>query len=424
MRLREFSLRNLWLVTRREYRVRVRTRAFLVSTVATPMLFAIFIFLPALIAQILSKDIDTGTRRMVIVCGDPSLASVIQSRIAMYPHPNHEVMVDHEASPVERARLDAQLAHGAIVAYAWLDPDAIATGGADYRSIPDGGHYRYFYLRQILAEALAQARLARDDLKSAQIQRALRPVDLRMEHPAKEPHGLSSLLMADSSALLLAYVLFFSFVSYGAMLMQSVIEEKFSRITELLLVSTRPEELMGGKILGVGFVGLTQIAIWLVLAVGFASTVPEAREAFARLHLSGTLYAYFVLFYLLGYLLFSVLYAVAGVSADGTHRASQWTMVIMLPILSALTLLPVVSAEPDSPLAAIASMIPYLAPILMYARVALGAPPLWQVALSVLLIAITIAVSTVLCARIYRVGILMYGKRPTLREMIQWLRYA
>jgi ABC-2 type transport system permease protein len=424
MAMADLSLRHLWLVLAREYRVRVRARAFIVSTVATPLMFALFLFLPAIIGAVSSGPAAPHRLlHMVIVCGDPSLADLIGEQLALNPHPSHQIDVDSDLSASHRALLNQQLDSSEIVAYAWLDRDAVASGRVDYYTRPWGETTRAVYVRHIVSMALLGERLLQQGISPAEVRRLIAPVNMPMHSRGPKPPDLE-FEMIDSGAFVLAYVLFFSFISYGAMLMQSVVEEKLSHITELLLVSTRPEELMAGKILGVGCVGLTQIAIWLVLGAGLAMLVPDAWRALDSMHMSIVLLIYFVLFYLLGYLLFSVLYAVAGVSTDGIHRSSQWAMLVMLPVVSSLALLPMVSAAPDSTTAMVVSMIPYFAPILMYARIAAGSVPAWQIILSIAIMAATVGVTTVLCARIYRVGILMYGKRPSLREVAQWLRYA
>jgi ABC-2 type transport system permease protein len=421
----DFSIRHLWLVLAREYRVRVRARAFIASTIATPLLFGIFIFLPAIIGTIDIRPLaEQKTMQMVIVCGDPSLANLIREQLALNPHPNHQFEVDSDTSPSHRELLNQELDSSEIVAYAWIDDDAIANGRVAYYARPWGETTRIVYIRHVITMALVAARMAQSGTSPADIDRLLGEADVQVHARGPKPPHAPDVRSGGSGATILAYVLFFSFISYGAMLMQSVVEEKLSRITELLLVSTRPEELMAGKILGVGCVGLTQIAIWLVVGAGVAMLFPDARAMLASMHLSIGLAIYFVIFYLLGYLLFSVLYAIAGVSTDGIQRSSQWAMLVMLPVVSAITLLPMVSATPDSTTSVVVSMIPYFAPILMYARIATGSPPAWQIALCIAIMAVTTIVSTILCARIYRVAILMYGKRPSLREVAQWLRYA
>lgn len=417
----DLSLRHLWLVAGREYRVRVGARGFILSTIAAPLILALLVLLPLIVGAV-SKP--AGERKRVeILCGDRALAGLISAELARDPVPGRRIEADFDSSPGARRRLARRLAESAIGAYLVVPDDAIATGQVDYYAAGSAEYYLYSHLRRVLAAALAAARLARRGMAPAEVERVLRPVEIQFFFSGKQP-GRADYFSGDLGVLALAYVLLFSFISYGAMVMQSVSEEKLSRIAELLLVSTRPEELMAGKIVGVGAVGLTQVAIWLGLGAALAILLPGARAALASLHLSARLAAYFALFYLLGYLLFSVLYAVAGVSGDGMPRTPQWTALIVAPVVAALILLPAVSAAPDSTLALAGSMVPYLAPILMYARIAAGAPPAWQIALSLALMVATIGLTTIACARIYRVAILMYGKRPSLREVARWLRYA
>jgi len=422
----DFSLRHLWLVLAREYRVRVRSRSFVVSTIATPLLFAFFIFLPVIVDTMFGAR--AGLRRrahepVVIVCSDRKLADLVRAQLAQDPDYNHPIAIDPDSSARERELLDRQLRSSAIAAYIWLGGDAIASGRADYYTRGRRQYNLHFYLRHSLAMALARARLLEGGMAGEDIDRMLRPVDLRFVSvvPESPPRDV---LVAGLGVYVLAYLLLFSIVLYGGIVMQSVTEEKLSRINELLLVSTRPEELMTGKIAGVGAVGLTQMAIWFVLGGALALLLPSARTLLKSASIGIGLAISVVVFFVLGYLLYSALYAVAGAATDGTTRWAQGSALIMLPMFSSLMLLPMIAEWPDSTPAVIASMIPYLAPITMYARIALGSPPGWQIALSIAVMIATIGGSAIVCARIYRVGMLMYGKRLTLREVGRWLRYA
>ncbi len=420
----DVSLRSLWLVLRREYRVRVRSRSFVVWTIATPLMFVVFGFLSAIVGVLVGRPPGQqhGRERVVIVCSDRKLADFVAAQLGEDPAENHQVDIDRDSSARERERLNRQLRTSALVAYVWLDNDAIATGQAIYYARGSGDHYLYSYLRHNIALALARARLSERGLAGGEINQALSPVDLRFHSAGPEPAQTGS-LVARAGVYVLAYVLLFALMSYGTMVMQSVMEEKLSRITELLLVSTRPEELMGGKILGVGCVGLTQMGIWFVLGGALIMVLPGARGAVYSLHIGIDLVAYFVVFFLLGYLLYSALFAVAGVSSEGTRASSQWMVLVMLPLVVSFMLLPV-SDKPDSTAAVLTSMVPYFAPVLMCARIAVGSPPGWQIGLCIALMVATICVSSIICARIYRVGVLMYGKRLSVKEVARWLRYA
>jgi len=223
---------------------------------------------------------------------------------------------------------------------------------------------------------------------------------------------------------ILLFVMCFSLLSYGVMVMRSVMEEKSSRITEVLLCSTTAQELMTGKILGTGSVGLTQIAVWLAIAAFAASRSLYIRTAITVLEVGPSLLIYFVVFYLLGYLLYSAIFAGVGAIFNSVDDAQQWNFVIILPLVASSALILPVATASDSATSVIASIIPFCAPILMFERIAVHDPPVWQIALSLIGMVATICAALFICGRIYRVGILMHGKRPSIREITRWLRHA
>jgi ABC-2 type transport system permease protein len=208
------------------------------------------------------------------------------------------------------------------------------------------------------------------------------------------------------------------------MVMRSVMEEKSSRITEVLLCAASAQELMTGKILGTGSVGLTQIAAWLAMAAFGASRNLYFRTTMTVLDVGPSLIVYFVVFYILGYLLYSAIFAAVGAIFNSIDEAQQWNFVIILPLIAASGLILPVATSSDSPVSVAVSLFPFCSPILMFERIAVHDPPRWQLALSLLLLVATIGAVMFISGRIYRIGILMYGKRPTIRELSRWLRQA
>jgi ABC-2 type transport system permease protein len=233
-----------------------------------------------------------------------------------------------------------------------------------------------------------------------------------------------ALVSAALVASMMVLVLFMSVLSWGVMVMRGVLEEKSARVTEVMLCSASADELMSGKIAGIGAAGLTQVAVWIAFAAVAIADSPGARAAFGALHSGTEALAAFVIFYLLGYALYSAIFAAMGAAFNSVDEAQQYTFVALLPLLAATVLMTPVLTAPHSTLSIVSSMIPFVSPVLMFARIAIAEVPAWQVILCVLLLAITVAAAIVVCARIYRVGILMYGKRPTAREMMRWLRYS
>ena len=226
------------------------------------------------------------------------------------------------------------------------------------------------------------------------------------------------------AAVVLLYVLFMSLFTYGVVVMRAVLEEKQSRVLEVLLCFASPDELMIGKILGVGALALTQVLIWITGVLWVISANSLARETIALMHQGPPLLVYFILFDALGYLLYSSIFAAVGAAFNSPDEAQQWMFVLILPLAVAGMLLPAILAHPDSRAAMIASMVPFTAPPLMFTRMLTGHPATWEFVVAIALLIASILAAMWLCARIYRVGILMYGKRPTIGEIARWLRYS
>jgi ABC-2 type transport system permease protein len=212
---------------------------------------------------------------------------------------------------------------------------------------------------------------------------------------------------------------------HGIAVMRSVLEEKTTRIVEVLLASVTPKELLAGKILGVGAVGLTQLAIWYAAGFFFAGAgLLAARSMMGPLQLPIMAIVMFPVFYVLAFFLYATLWAMLGAMSNSEQEAQQMQFFVMMPLIfSTIIMIPALT-NPSSPLAVGFSLFPFSTPLVMYARIAAQGAPLWQIALSVALMIGAIYVVLVVASRIYRVGILMYGKRPTLPELIKWFKYA
>jgi ABC-2 type transport system permease protein len=207
---------------------------------------------------------------------------------------------------------------------------------------------------------------------------------------------------------------------YGMNVARSIIEEKTSRVFEVLLATIKPDTLLAGKILGVGAVGLTQVAVWMTAVVLFAARM----GAVSGIHISAIQVIFFIIYFVLGYVLYSAVAAGLGAMTNSEQELQQLNMFLMIPLFFCMLMLPVLITNPSSTLARIVSQIPFCAPLLMNFRISLAMPQPWEIALSIGLIVITIAAVLWVSARIYRVGILMYGKKPNLPEIVRWLKYS
>jgi ABC-2 type transport system permease protein len=422
----EFSIHKVWIIAKREYLERVRTRSFLLSTFATPLLMGLLLILPVMISASTARGIvgdEEAGARIVIACDHRALAELARGELMRQKGAHYEASVVSPASPAAHAQIGHLLDRGAIQGYVWLDSAARDSRHVVFAT----DRMEDFILQRRLADALSYAfaadRMVKQGASAADVAAALAPVDLKAVRAGK-PSPLYNEVRGAAVVLILMFVMLFSLLSYGVMVMRSVMEEKHSRITEVLMCAASAQELMTGKILGTGSVGLTQIAVWFGIGAFGASRSLYLRTAMTALDVGPSLLVYFVVFYILGYLLYSAIFAGVGAIFNSIDEAQQWNFVVILPLIAASAMILPVATASDSALAVIVSIFPFCSPILMFERLAVHNPPVWQVALSLLLLVATIGAVMFLSGRIYRTGILMYGKRPTIRELARWLRHA
>jgi ABC-2 type transport system permease protein len=210
-------------------------------------------------------------------------------------------------------------------------------------------------------------------------------------------------------------------------MMSAVIEEKQSRVIDILASSVSAFSLLLGKLIGVGLLGLTQYIVWGVYAVILSSLAVAQSLAFGSFQLpsiSASLMFFFVVYFILGYFLYAALYAIVGAVVSNEDDGQQMQIPLMMLILLAPLASSLVWRKPDSIVATAVSLFPFFSPFAMFLRIAIEQPPIWQIVLSIVLMIVAIFGAIWLAAKFYRVGLLMYGKRPTLPEMAKWLKYS
>jgi ABC-2 type transport system permease protein len=207
--------------------------------------------------------------------------------------------------------------------------------------------------------------------------------------------------------------------------MTSVIEEKTSRVVEVMCAGVAPTILLAGKLLGVGGAGLTQFLVWALSLLGVSlASAGTLAASFEMPEVSALTLVAFVLFFLLGFLFYAALYAAIGAAVNTVQEAQNLSFPVMLPIIAGFAFFPTVLEAPAGPVAVSLSMIPGVSPLIMFLRIVVLTPPAWQIVLSIALMAAGILAALWVSARIYRVGILMYGKKPTFPELMKWVRHA
>ena len=437
------SLRNTWIVIKREYLERVRQRSFIVLTLLLPAIMIGAFAIPAK----LSSMKNSKMQRLVVVTSTPQFGEIVRQQLLEASKPDDEttaankdkdkdaededkpgrdyaVEVDSSATEAERAILRDRVNSGDIDGFLWLSDDAVAARKVTYYGRESGGFMENSWLKDRLDRAILLQELGQRGVSGTQVEQLLKPVKLesmRLEGGRETKANDKGMFFAIFAMVMLLYT---AVIFYGVSVMRAVLEEKNSRVMEVLLSSATSTELMAGKLIGVGAVGLTQIAIWIVMAATYALPALAANASTGEIHIAPLTLGAFALFFLLGYLLFSSIYAAIGAVITSEQEGQQLQFIIVLPLIISVFMMAPVMHAPDSPVAVWVSMVPFFSPVLMYLRIAVQPPPVWQIALSLALLVGTIAGILILCARIYRIGILMYGKRPTLPEIVKWIKYA
>lgn len=424
-------MRKIWLIVKREYITRVRTKAFILGTLALPLLSGAI-----LMVSIFASGGPSGYSMKITILdevgglGSPVQKALAQSRSSVHPLPQVVRIVEHPTAEDE-TYFDAQVASDDLDAVLVL-PRGLMNGTA-----PAKFHARRMQALALLgpveravSDAVIGRRLQAEGQKGRAMENVFKQPQVQLVTPASDVKEEDSSETNFAIAIIAGMVLYMTLIVYGMSTMHSVMEEKSTRMIEILVSSIRPFDLLTGKILSVGAVALTQYLVWAVtVGVLFASaaSVTEMVRPGATvpgISISPMLLFYLVIFFLAGYFLYSALYAAAGAIVSTDEEARQVQMPLTLMILCSFMLFNVILNNPNSTLSIVLSMTPFLSPILMTLRVAMETPPLWQIVLALAFsIATTIYVIRI-SAKIYRVGILMYGKRPSIKEMRRWLRYS
>ena len=414
-------MNRLMTIFRREYLERVRSKAFLVSTFLGPILVAGFMIAPS----ILMERQRGKALRIAVVDATGALRGGVEQELRQQRvagDPRFMVMPPEGAdAEAERSAARRGVVDGRLDGYLYLAPDALATSKAEYFGKNVSNVMDLRLVEQSAESALMQHRLGQEGLDGARVKAVTRKLDLRTVRLTasgeREDRGASFIL-----ALMLLTLLYMTVPMWGAAIMNGVIEEKSNRVVEVIVSSIPTSFLFAGKLLGVGAAGLTQVLVWVLTMAGFGAYGAVAAGGIPMPELSPLLMASFVVFFLLGYFLYGAMYAGVGSAVNTQQEAQSLAFPVMMPLVLGFVFFPAVLGSPDSPFSVTLSLIPFFTPMLMFLRITAVTPPMWQIALSVALTLATVVAVTWAASRVYRVGILMYGKRPTFPEMLRWIR--
>ena len=436
-------MNKIGLIIKREYLTRVRKRSFIIMTILGPILMAAIYIIPIMLAL----NSSTDHLRVAVVDESRWFESSFTS------NENH-TFVPMPGQPIDSVK--EMVKSGVFDMALYVSPTQLnIPSNAVVYSIRQVPMEVETYISSVMEKEIKNQKLMAKGVDPEIVSAAKADVNLsimRMDEKGNEKETFTEVQFA--LGVILAALVYFFIVFFGGQVMQGVSEEKNNRIIEVIISSVKPFQLMMGKIIGVSLVALTQFVLWIVLTLvlylGFSAYLglsnPEmlsqgtvmAQEITSNDIMSnesvqnilqivhsidfGTIIPTFLIFFILGYLLYATLFAAIGSIVDNNTDSQQFTLPVTVPLMVAFFSLFYIPNNPDGSLSVWFSMIPFTSPLSMMVRIPFGVP-IWQIVVSVLLLAGTFVLMTWIAAKIYRTGILMYGKKLSYKEIFKWLKY-
>ena len=427
-------MNKIGLIIQREFFERARKKSFIITTLVMPILMVGLMIAPSLIA------VYGGSENHQVVVVDKSGKNISQRLIS-----TPEVTFVDQSQMSKREACSTYDEESGIFAVLYIDEDIEAPNGVQLITNSSSTPVIEQNITQQIKGIVERDKLMDEygiediDLKLASV-----ATDIELNTFVNDGTGDEASMESTSSGisyalgLILSMLLYMVIVLYGQMVLTSVVEEKSSRVIDVMVTSCTPFQLMAGKILGIASVALTQIAIWAVLIIAaskfliptlFSADVAASNDIMLQ-SLIGTLgdtsyiamlLVYLVLYLLGGFLLYASLYAAAGSAVDSVQDGQQFNTIILMPIILAMIVMVSVFNDPNSSMAVCFSMVPFTSPIVMIARIPFGIPA-WQIVASLVILYATFAATTWVAAKIYRIGIFTHGKRASWQELWKWLR--
>lgn len=425
-------MRKMQLIIAREFMERVRKKSFIIATLLTP-LFTIGL----MVAPTLFMLYGTSDQKQVVVVDRSGLVAERLSNTA-------EVMFVDQSQLSKREACRIYGEDSGLFGVLYIGEEIEARDSVQLITNESSSVMIEEVISQQLNSIVEREKLRSHDIEN--LEEILASVATNIELSTYENNGTGEEDSMESTSsgisyilgLLLGMMLYMLLILYGQMVLTSVVEEKSSRVIDVMVTSSTPFQIMMGKIFGIALVAVTQIAIWALLIIVaskflvpalFSDSVVVANDMMLA-SIMGTLtdtgyiamlFGCLLLFVVGGFLLYAALYAAAGSAVDSVQEGQQYNTIIMMPIILSIIVMMSVFNDPNSPLAFWASMIPFTSPIVMIARIPFGIPA-WEIVTSLIVLYITFIFVTWLAARIFRIGIFMHGKRPSWHELWQWLK--
>lgn len=434
---------NLGIIIRREFMERVGKKSFIVTTLLMPVLMLLMMALPALIAYF-----STPSDKILGVCDQSGVVMPVLEKAG----------IEHLTFVAVDQTADSAIHDSGYYGVLSVPDDIVEHPSSALLFLHEGGSVETeSTIRNLIKEAVRERRMEAYDIDNLQQILDETNVEVSLQTIRVDEAGAeeaTSSALSFGIGLFMTFLLYMFLLMYGQLVMTSIIEEKNNRVLELVVSSVRPVHLMLGKIFGVGLVAVLQIAIWGVLlclmsafllpflipagvgeqvAMFNTGTLPAGTEAldpellsalslFSSVGYIAKLFGFILIFLIGGFLFYASIFAAIGSAVDNIQDASQLTSFAVIPIVIGLVVGLTAGSDPNSQLAFWTSMIPFTSPMVMLMRVPFGIPA-WEIWLSVGVLYLSFLLMVWVSAKIYRIGIFMYGKKPSLRDLIRWARY-
>jgi ABC-2 type transport system permease protein len=410
---------------KREFKTKLFTKGFLISTILGPIFIIGIIFMPLLFEDYSENEpmVIQVVDQTGILAGElrENFSDTLDNgrpRYIISPVPNsvYETGKEEFYQAIEDNYVDLLM----------IIPGNVFDRGVITFTSASLSNQDFIRLAQQRVNAIVnKLRLQHAGFDPGEIERLTRRIEFKTVKISKGKETEKRFGEEWPTAFTFLMILYVTIVIYGAAVMRGVLEEKTSRILEILLSSSNSFQLMMGKLLGIGSVGLTQYLIWVTVALSALAVVGASAPTILNyVSVSPAIFTYFILFFIIGYFQFSTLYAAVGAMCstqeDAQAMSAPVTLLVVIPFIITISL---GGSDPSSSLSRLLSLLPFFAPMLMFLRIQLSDPAMWEIVTAVLINVLSIVFFTWLSARIYRVGVLIYGKRPTMPEILRWLRY-
>jgi ABC-2 type transport system permease protein len=411
----------MWVIAKRELWERVRSKWFIVMTILWPILMVGMLVIPALIG-----GQGTEGAKVVIVDQTGELAKPMAYHLGVLLKWNtSDVPPDTDVK-----QLRAKIKSNQINGYVLIPKDAIDGGEIVYSGDNASNQTVGILFAKAAQSVVIGKRAQRAGLSEVDLALINRPINVEIKHTTGEEEGTSGVLTF-LIGYMIAFFIYIAITLYGVGVMRSIVTEKSNKVIELLVAATNPRAMMTGKIIGVGVAGLIQIAIWFIFGAILTSQQDAILGAFGAAPkgpsiipaLTGAQIGVVLVFFVLGYLFYSAMYAAVGAMVSNEQDSQQAQMPVTFLLVIGIISIMAVTNDPRGQTAVVMTMVPFWSPMLMPLRYFMGGASLGQVGVSLAILAVATVVVARAAAKIYRVGILMYGKRPGARELIRWLRY-